>query len=514
METIISSKRYFKMIPLRYFIELKGLCHLFAFLILALQLSAQQAGNTPISSSSHPAPPSNTLRVAIHKENGDPVLITLNANLDPDASCSYDPIEAITLRARDQGTGCVCVSTGCPEEITGTTIDPCGFYSEVFNCSQNNYSIQPFKNTGWLNGVTTFDLVLISKHLLGVQLLDSPYKIIAADANNSESVTTFDLVALRKLILFIDAKISTNTSWRFIPASYVFPNPANPWAENFPECINVDMTNQTEALDQDFIAIKVGDVNLSASTGCGNMPPFSDAAGDRAAEIVQLHCAAGQAVAGQSIVATLYVESPADLVAWQTGLKFDTDYLELETAGPGSLDFMTPGNFGLTEKEEGKLRVLWYAEDARAIPFSRPREAFRLKFEVKRSFDHWADVLNLDEEVLLNAAWEESGQEHRPSLAFRSEPFADLAAQQREASVTTVPNPFTNQLSVRVELPADEWFAIEVFDATGRRLANWEGETTDGTAEVNLDTRNWSKGTLTYRVLTAHQVLSGTIQRL
>jgi hypothetical protein len=158
--------------------------------------------------------------------------------------------------------------------------------------------------------------------------------------------------------------------------------------------------------------------------------------------------------------------------------------------------------------------VLWYAEDARAIPFSRPREAFRLKFKVKRSFDHWADVLNLDEEVLLNAAWEDSGQALRPSLAFRAEPFADLAAQQREASVTTVPNPFTNQLTVRVELPSDEWIAIEVFDATGRRLANWEGETTDGTTEVKLDTRNWSKGTLTYRVLTAHQVLSGTIQRL
>ena len=470
--------------------------------------------NDPFPLCSSCDPDVNTLSGAIYRENGDPVLITLNANLDPDASCSYDPIEAITLRARDQGTGCVCVSTGCPEEITGTTIDPCGFYSEVFNCSQNNFNIQPFKNNNWVNGVTTYDIVLITKHLLGVEFLDSPYKIIAADANRSKTVTTFDLVALRKLILFIDTKIPNNTSWRFIPASYDFPDPTNPWAENFPECINVDMTNQTEALDQDFIAIKVGDVNLSASTGCSNMPPFSDAAGDRAAEIVQLHCAAGQAVAGQSIVATFYVESPADLVAWQLGLNFDTDYLELETAGPGGLDFMTPGNFGLTEKEEGKLRVLWYAEDTRAIPFSRPREAFRLKFKVKRSFGHWADVLNLDEEVLLNAAWEENEQAHRPSLAFRAEPFANLEAQQREASVTAVPNPFTDQLTIRVVLPTDEWIAIEVFDATGRRLAHWEGETTDGATEAKFDTRNWGKGTLNYRVLTARKVLSGTIQRL
>ncbi|MFQ5445455.1 MAG: hypothetical protein ACE5FF_00840 [Saprospiraceae bacterium] len=32
-------------------------------------------------------------------------------------------------------------------------------------------------------GVTTYDLVLITKHILGVQPLGSPYKIIAADAN-------------------------------------------------------------------------------------------------------------------------------------------------------------------------------------------------------------------------------------------------------------------------------------------------------------------------------------------
>ncbi|MFQ5445680.1 MAG: HYR domain-containing protein, partial [Saprospiraceae bacterium] len=44
-----------------------------------------------------------------------------------------------------------------------------------------DYTILPIKDVEPLNGVSTFDLVLISKHILGVQLLDSPYKIIAAD---------------------------------------------------------------------------------------------------------------------------------------------------------------------------------------------------------------------------------------------------------------------------------------------------------------------------------------------
>jgi hypothetical protein len=56
------------------------------------------------------------------------------------------------------------------------------------------FTIAPEKDDNPLNGVTTYDLVLISKHILGLEPLDSPYKMIAADANKSGSITTFDIV--------------------------------------------------------------------------------------------------------------------------------------------------------------------------------------------------------------------------------------------------------------------------------------------------------------------------------
>ncbi|MEM0992054.1 MAG: dockerin type I domain-containing protein, partial [Bacteroidota bacterium] len=80
-----------------------------------------------------------------------------------------------------------------------------------------DYSITPYKNDDVLNGVTTLDIVLISKHILGIDPLGDPYQIIAADVNNSGSITTFDMVALRRLILGMDQELKTNTSWRFIP---------------------------------------------------------------------------------------------------------------------------------------------------------------------------------------------------------------------------------------------------------------------------------------------------------
>src|SRR5690606_6991953 len=104
-----------------------------------------------------------------------------------------------------------------------------------------------------------------SKHILNVQKLDSPYKIIAADVNHSGNVSTFDLVALRKVILRVATDFPNNTSWRFVDKKYVFPDPANPWAVNFPEVANVNNLGANQ-LATDFVAIKVGDVNGSAKT--------------------------------------------------------------------------------------------------------------------------------------------------------------------------------------------------------------------------------------------------------
>ena len=85
-----------------------------------------------------------------------------------------------------------------------------------------DYTITPEKNVNPLNGVSTFDLVLISKHILGIQTLDTPYKQIAADVNKSGSITAFDMVQLRQLILNITTEFPSNESWRFVDAAHAF----------------------------------------------------------------------------------------------------------------------------------------------------------------------------------------------------------------------------------------------------------------------------------------------------
>lgn len=124
--------------------------------------------------------------------------------------------------------------------------------------------ITPYKNTNPLNGVTTYDLLLISKHILGIEPFDSPFKIIAADANQDGKVTTFDIITLRKLILGITDELPNGKSWRFVPVDFSFFNPANPFQTPFPERIEIPNTADPVPSVFGFKGVKIGDVNFSA----------------------------------------------------------------------------------------------------------------------------------------------------------------------------------------------------------------------------------------------------------
>lgn len=124
------------------------------------------------------------------------------------------------------------------------------------------YTVRPFKDDDHLNGVSTFDMVKMAKHILQTEMLDNPYAQIAADVNDSGNITTIDVILLRKVVLGIDRKFRGNSSWRFIPADFKFSNPDDPFSQSFPESASVDL-EKNENPFVDFVAIKIGDVNGS-----------------------------------------------------------------------------------------------------------------------------------------------------------------------------------------------------------------------------------------------------------
>ncbi|MCB0517928.1 MAG: T9SS type A sorting domain-containing protein [Lewinellaceae bacterium] len=169
-------------------------------------------------------------------------------------------------------SGTITTEQGLGVQGVYVSADPSGTIAALTDADGNyqlqvpagsNVTIAPFNNMDPLNGVSTYDYVLITRHIDGIELLSSPYKIIAADVNNSGGVDMVDTMDIRNLILYFTPTFPNNTSWRFVDKSYVFPNPANPFAEAWPEVIQLNNVGSDMA-GLDFVAVKTGDVNGSA----------------------------------------------------------------------------------------------------------------------------------------------------------------------------------------------------------------------------------------------------------
>lgn len=104
-----------------------------------------------------------------------------------------------------------------------------------------------------LNGVSTFDRVLISKHMLGTQLFTTPYQLAAADVDESGDISITDLMFIGSLIYALNLEIP-GQNWLF------FAEGNNQPATEFPITLTADL------LDFNFIGVKKADVNNSANT--------------------------------------------------------------------------------------------------------------------------------------------------------------------------------------------------------------------------------------------------------
>jgi len=151
----------------------------------------------------------------------------------------------------------VSVLAGLPEYPYSMNTGANGIYAFQNNPLGVNYTISTEKNDLHTNGVSTMDLVFIQRHILGEQLLDSPYKVIAADVSNDERISSLDIFEIKKLILGIDTEFSMNESWRFVDAEETFFDDLEPWP--FTEKLNIINFSQN-MMNENFIGVKIGDV--------------------------------------------------------------------------------------------------------------------------------------------------------------------------------------------------------------------------------------------------------------
>ena len=340
-----------------------------------------------------------------------------------------------------------------------------------------DYTVEAAREDDPMNGVSTLDLVKIQKHLLGIEDLGSPYKLIAADANNSESVSAIDLVELRKLILGLYSELPNNASWRFVDATQAFADEANPWPFN--EVIDIAALS----MGNDFVGVKVGDVN-------GNVVANANQIETRNAKgILTLEAAEQSVTSGEEVVVAISSADFNNILGYQFTL--NTEGLELTDVTAGAID-MSAENVGV---HTSSIAASWFRTDAASV--DAEEVLFTMTFTATQN-GNLSDMMSLSSRITTAEAYNGGEELLDVALTFRSE---NVSVAKDFALFQNSPNPFNGETMISFTLPEAMSATLTVFDLTGKVVYTLDGDYQAGYNEVNITKNQLSAtGVMYYRL--------------
>ncbi len=375
----------------------------------------------------------------------------------------------------------VAVNGGIQESmVTGTD----GHFQFMLP-GDGDYTLIPEKDENPLNGVSTYDLVLMSKHILGIAPFEAPYQYIAADVNKSGTITAFDMVQLRQLILNITSEFPNNSSWRFVDADYNFTTD-NPAAENFDEIKQINDL-KGEMLDADFIGIKIGDVN-------GNALVNSLLQIEERNRISTLNLIAKDrfVTTGEQVSVDFIATNISEAQGYQFTMNFEG--LELVELVEG---VAKAANFNTQITERGLLTSSW---NGRATATD---VLFQLIFKATES-GKLSDFIYLSSDITSAEAYNEIGELMNISLELIENREVDKFELYQNS-----PNPFQKETVIGFNLPKAGPATLKVLDIQGKVIKSLLKECAKGYNEIRLKTSQLNAaGVLYYQLETAKHTLT------
>ena len=328
-----------------------------------------------------------------------------------------------------------------------------------------------------LNGVSTFDLVLISKDILGTKRITVPYRRLAADVNRSNQITTLDLIQIRRLILGIDTKFANAPSWIFVDADYEFSD--TPLTDDVPRVINFNNLTE-EQLSASFIGIKMGDVN-------GNAVPNSLLTEGRTmAGVLTLDVQDQTLVAGNEYEVTFTTQNLADIQGYQFTLNH-TEAVEIADVKYG---VATEENFGFARLDDRALTTSWNGEVVEGSLFTLVLRA-TADAELR-------DVLSVSSRYTRAEAYNTNNELLDVAISFNGE----LASTEGFKLYQNTPNPFKGETLIGFDLPEAADGTLTVFDINGKALQVVRRTFDKGYNQVTFKSGQLPAGVLSYTLET------------
>lgn len=347
-----------------------------------------------------------------------------------------------------------------------------------------DYVVNPILDKDHTNGVSTLDLVLIQRHILGMETLNSPYKMIASDINSDLKINSLDLVELRKLILGIHETFPNNQSWRFVETSQNM-NSEHPFP--FVDKVKLSGLNfSTGGID--FIGVKIGDVNESVEMNAKNNNLDSRSAltltqsrvTGKAGETVTVSVSGDEALKALGLQMSLFV--PAE-IGKMTDITSQTVSLKDE-------------HVAWNQSSSGVVNVSWNTQEESLLSNDFMTVSVKLNKNVEN-----AEILSLFDGGLKPEMYSTEGNTVK-GQTFR---FSSLHMEDKFELFQNVPNPFTGKTTVSFNLPIESQVKITIYDVTGKVIYKHEDYYGKGRHNADIDIQSIDvQGLLYYRVDTQY----------
>ncbi len=312
-----------------------------------------------------------------------------------------------------------------------TTITDSNGDFQVVVTPDSNYTIRPKKNNDKLiaNGINGTDISLIQSHILKKVILNSPFKLIAADVNNDGAVNGTDIALIKSIVLKRITSFSGNRLWSFVDSSFVFATPTKPFPYRDSIYIHKISASQTS---QSFVGVKLGDVNYD-----WNVAILGNANKSTPIELFNNQVAPNAATT--EVRVPVRVKNFRNIMGIQYTLNFNQEVLELKSIENNTLGF----DYNTDYSHEGKLAMLWVNPKSEAESISDSTVLFELVFKQKKSLvnDEFAITSDITEVNAIDGNYTSVGIIN--SLRIKTEELISMD------NLNVYPNPTKDMVTIK-----------------------------------------------------------------
>ncbi len=404
-------------------------------------------------------------------------------------------VSVVSLQAQIIVSGQIACENGDP--IEGAMVVSSLDTDTIFTDAEGNYFLSNVSPLSAISAtydelnticVNTYDIHRIQKHILGIELFDNPYEIIAADYNDSNSITAFDIIMVSRVILGI-SDLPIQSHWSVINADYEFESPFDPFNNNETEFQMIGV-GESDLVDANFIALKNGNTTIDC---CYPTPP--DAIWELNEET--------SFISDTEFVVRLNSSNFVDIVGFQFEITFDEEILQFVSAESSNLfDFNSASNSYLITPSRAAFS--WFSSQPYGVNLNEEDAFLELTFEL------------VDADIIPDEVFQFVTDRIEAEL-YRSDGFAHGIAPGTITNLDDLsydkmilynnPNPFTGMTTIHFNVDTSEELVLEIFDVNGRVIFKEEKFYDSGIHYVNIDTKICS-----YSGLYFYQLSSGNKQ--